>query len=184
MKYAYLMTTLAALTLCNISTVSGQEGGLPKPGPEIDVLKSDVGTWEVEIKTWTGPGEPMETKGRETNRMLGGFWLVSDFQGNMMGLDFKGLGTYSYDIRKKQYVGTWIDSLSPNQMDLTGRYDKDKQTMTFEGMAAGPDGNLAKHVLTTQFKNDGTRVMVMRMQVGDAMIKVFEMNYKKAKSED
>lgn len=147
------------------------------PGPEYDVLKHDVGTWDVEIKTPQGPA----TKGKETNRMLGGFWMLTDFQGKLMGLDFKGHGVYGYDADKKQYVGTWIDSLSSAKMDMVGEYDEAHQTMTYEGMAPGVDGKLAKHVMATKYHDDGSRVMTMHVKAGDKMMKMFEMKLTKAK---
>ncbi|MFK8113956.1 MAG: DUF1579 domain-containing protein [Rubripirellula sp.] len=168
---------------CGTTTTSGQEMQLQKAGPEFNVFKPDVGTWDVEIKAWAGPGEPTVTKGKETNRMLGAFWMLADFQGSMMGMDFKGHGIYSYDVEKKQYIGTWVDSMSSKKMDMVGSYDKDSHTMTYEGMAPGPDGNPAKHVLTTKYKDDGTRTLIMHMQAGTEMMKVFEMTYKKAKDQ-
>ena len=184
MKYISSMTMLAALMICGSTTLIAQEMELPKPGPELNVLKADVGTWDVEIKTWGGSGEPTVTQGKETNRMLGGFWLLSNFQGNMMGLDFEGHGVYGYDAEKKQYVGTWIDSLSPNKMDMIGKHDEDNKTMTYEGMGPGADGKPARHVLTTNYKNDGTRIMTMQMQSGEEMMKIFEMSYTIAKAAD
>lgn len=158
----------------------GQQPELPKPGPEYDVLQSEVGKWNVEIKAFTGPGEPTVSKGKETNRMLGGFWLLSDFHGSMMGLDFKGHGVYGYDAEQKKYVGTWRDSMSPNKMDVVGTYDKASQTMILEGMGPGTDGKPTKHILTTKYNSDGTRVLTMHMQAGEEMMKIFEMNYTKA----
>lgn len=184
MEHISSMTVLFILLLCGTTTVIGQESELPKPGPELDVLKADVGTWNVEIKTWSDAGEPTVTRGKETNRMLGGFWLLTDFQGNMMGLEFKGHGVYGYDAEKKQYVGTWIDSLSPNKMDMIGKHDHNNRTMTFEGMGPGPDGKPVKHVLKTKYEDDGTRVMTMHMQVSEDMMKIFEMSYMKAGAED
>ena len=183
MKNLYLITMLAGVVFCEATTLIAQESALPKPGPEFDVLKADVGTWDVEIKTWAGPGEPTVSKGRETNRMLGGYWLLTDFQGKMMGLDFKGHGIYSYDAKKKRYVGVWVDSMSSNKMDMVGSHDKDKNTVTYEGMAPGMDGRPAKHVLTTKYKKDGTRVLTMHVQAGQKLTKFFEMTYTKAKAE-
>lgn len=180
MRYLGLIAILLAVLFCDSKTLVAQEPGTPKPGSEWDVLRMDVGTWDVEIKTWAGPGEPTVTQGKETSRMLGDHWLLSDFQGSMMGLDFSGHGSYSYDAEKKQYYGTWIDSLSPSKMDMIGTHDQDKQTMTYEGMAPTPDGQLAKHVITTKYNRDGTRVMTMHMQAGGNMIKIFEMTYTKA----
>ena len=182
MKNLCLITMLAGVMFCGATTLVAQETKLPKPGPEFDILKADVGTWDVEIRTWAGPGEPMVSKGKETNRMLGGFWLIVDFEGNMMGLDFKGHGVYSYDVKKKHYIGTWVDSMSSNKIDMVGRHDKDKKTVTYEGMAPGMDGQPAKHVLTTKYNDDGTRVMTMHIQAGEDMVKFFEMTYTKAKA--
>lgn len=172
---------LLSMAAATSTTLSAQEMQLPKPGPEFDVFKADVGTWDVKIKTWEGPGEPTVTKGVETSRMLGGFWLLADFQGEMMGLDFQGHGVYSYDEEKKQYVGTWIDSLSAKKMDMIGKHDKANKTISYEGVAPGPDGTPTKHVIATKYSNDGTRVMTMHMQSGSTMVKVFEMHYTKAK---
>ncbi len=170
---------LVALIFSSTTTATAQET-LPKPGPELDVLKADVGTWDVEIKSWTGPGAPTISKGKETNRMLGGFWLLVEFQGNMMGLDFQGHGTYGYDAKKKQYVGTWVDSMSPLKMEMVGSYDKNTKTLVYEGMAPGLDGNPAKHLLTTKYNNDGTRELSMHIQDGEENVKLFEMKYTKS----
>lgn len=87
---------------------------MPAPGPEMDILKKDVGEWDVEIKVWAEPGaEPSVSKGSESTRMFGQYWTVTNFEGNMMGLDFKGHGTYGYHPQKKKYVGVWMDSLGP-----------------------------------------------------------------------
>lgn len=181
----FKFSTLAIVALAAFigTSLCAQEMQLPKPGPELDVFKSDVGSWDVEIKVWAGPGEPTVTRGVETSRMLGGFWLLVDFQGEMMGLDFKGHGLYSYDDKKKHYVGTWVDSLSPQKMEMIGKHDKANKTLTFEGMAPGPDGKPAKHVLTTKYADDGTRMMTMHMQVGSELLKIFEMQYTKVKPE-
>ena len=55
--------------------------------------------------------------------------------------------------------------------------------MTYEGTAPGMDGKLAKHVMTTKYKDDGTRVMTMHVKAGEKMMKMFEMNYTKAKKQ-
>jgi hypothetical protein len=174
------VSAIALLTVFCFSTIAiAQEQEMPKPGPELDVLKSEVGTWDVVIKVWEGPGEPTVTKGTEKGRMMG-FWLVSEFKGNMMGLDFSGLGTYTFDSEKKEYVGRWIDSLSPQKMDMTGKYDKDAKSMTYTGSSMGPDGSPMKSVMKTTYNDDGTKTMTMHMGEGDQAMKVFEMNYTKS----
>ena len=55
---------------------------LPTPTPEHEMLKKEAGTWDVEIKAMG-----QSTKGTESSRMLGGFWLITDFKGKLMGMD-------------------------------------------------------------------------------------------------
>lgn len=182
MKNLCSTTLLVTLAVCGPATLYGQETDFPKPGPEFDIFKSEVGTWDVETKFWTGPGEPAVSKGKEITRMLGGYWSLVDFESNMMGMNFKGHGIYSYDTKKKQYFGTWIDSMSPKKMEVIGHYDKATRSLTYEGIAPAPDGKDARHVMKTTYKDDGTRVMTMHVETAGAMVKIFEMNYSKAKA--
>lgn len=160
---------------------------LPTPGPEYDILKKDVGVWDCEIKAWSSPGaKPTITQGRETNRMLGGHWLITDFQGNMMGMDFQGHGTYGYDAKKKKYVGTWVDSLGPYMMQTEGTYDKESETLTVQGDSPGPDGvTLFTYTMETKYQS-GKRVMTMHMRPQGAPeaenMKLFQMSYTKRKA--
>ena len=172
---------VAVLTLASLNHVSAQN--LPAVPPEMDILKKDVGEWDCEIKLWQGPGEPAVSKGSESSRMLGGFWLITNFKGNMMGLDFQGHGTYGYDPEKKQYVGTWMDSVSPTAMHMVGSYDKESKTLSFVGKALGPDmKTMAKHTLSTSYK-DGKRVMSMLVHPEDGEeFKMMEIIYTKKKS--
>jgi len=128
---AFLMACIASAMIMLPSDANAQ-GQMPDPpGPEIDILKNDVGEWDVEIKAWSDPNAaPTVTKGTESTRMFGGYWTVTNFEGNMMGMDFNGHGVYGYDTKKKKYIGTWIDSLGPYMMQTAGDYDKERFTRT------------------------------------------------------
>src|SRR4051794_1264879 len=63
---------------------------LPKPGPEQEILKTEVGTWDATVESWMEPGKPpLTSKGTETNALLGGLWLTTDFKGEFMGTPFQ-----------------------------------------------------------------------------------------------
>lgn len=112
----------------------------PAPGPELDVLKKLVGTWDTTMKM-----EGMESKGTCVYKMdLGGLWLASHFEGEVGGMKFSGRGYDSYDPASKKYVGLWIDSMMPHVMKMEGTYDAAKKTLTMEGSAPGPDGKAGK----------------------------------------
>ena len=183
---ANLRMQLILATVVAITFNASVDAQIPSPAPEMDVLKRDVGEWDCEIRTWSAPGaEPMVTKGKESSRMLGGHWLITDFEGNMMGLDFKGHGTYGYDSGKKKYIGTWVDSMGPYMMQTEGTYDTETETLTVAGEAPGPDGKSTfTYTMVTRYKGKN-RVMTMFMQPkgsgDDQKMKFFEITYTKRK---
>lgn len=181
---ALLIAGLSALFAGAVEPRQDAEYPIAKPGPEHEVLKDDVGVWEAEVKTFMpGSDEPMVSKGQETNRLLGGLWLVSDFRGEFGGQAFRGHGINGYDTQKKKYVGTWIDSMTSQMMIMEGTYDASKKTLTTAGEMYDPSTQQnckVKNVATTN--PDGTRTMAMFMEsaaYGDKPFKMMEITYKK-----
>jgi len=185
LKFNLILALLVAGTMSVGGFVQAQ---MDPPVPEIDLLKKDIGEWNVEIKAWdSADGDPVVTKGTESTRMFGGYWTVTNFNGNMMGLDFKGHGTYGYDTKKKKYVGTWIDSLGPYMMQMVGDYDKETQTLTMVGDSPGPDGTTMFTYTSSTCYKEGGRVMTMHMQPkgssDDQKMKLFVMTYSKKENQ-
>jgi hypothetical protein len=55
---------------------------------------------------------PMKVKGNEVVRSIGGFWIVAESKGDMMGKPFLGVMTLGFDPQTKKYTGTWSDSMA------------------------------------------------------------------------
>ncbi|HSQ58535.1 MAG TPA: DUF1579 domain-containing protein [Gemmata sp.] len=162
-----------ALAILVMPTAQAQEP--PKPGPEHEVLKKLVGTWEATMK-FAG----MESKGTMTYKLdLGGLWLTSAFEGDFGGMKFSGRGMDSYDAAKKKYVGVWVDSMSTSPMLMEGTYDKDKKQMTLVGEGPGMDGKPAKFKSVTTMPDDNT--IHFDMFMGDAKEPAFTIDYKRKK---
>jgi hypothetical protein len=137
------------------------------PGREQDLLKRDIGVWDATIETTMEPGgKPNVTKGTETNTMLGGRWLISDFKGEMMGIPFQGHSVMGYDPAKKKYTGTWVDSMSTTSSVLEGTYDPKTKTMTSWMESPGPDGKPVKMRSTNEWKDDDIRIFTMHSPAG------------------
>jgi hypothetical protein len=136
---------------------------MPKPGPEHEVLKKSVGTWDATVEMCDPTGAPVSTsKGVETNALsLGGLWLVSDFRGEMMGQPFQGHGVSGYDPVKKKYVGTWVDSMSVGLATMEGTWDPKTNTMTEWMEGPDPSGKVSKMKAVSEWKDDSTRVFSM-----------------------
>jgi hypothetical protein len=135
---------------------------MPKAGPEHEVLKSDVGTWDATVESFMpGVAQPMISKGTETNTLVGGLWLVTDFKSDLMGQPFQGHGVSGWDPNKKKYVGTWVDTLSTGLGLSESTYDAASKTMvgTFEG--PDPSGQVTKMKSSVVWKDPNTRVFTM-----------------------
>lgn len=153
---------------------------VPKPGPEHEVLKQDVGTWDATVEMFEPGKPPAVSKGVETSALLGGLWLVSDFKSEMMGQPFQGRGTVGYDTSKKKYVNSWIDSMSTGFMLGEAAYDAKTKTMT--GWMEGPDpsGKTEKMRQTTEWKDAGTKVFTMFMTAPEGKdVPVMKITYKR-----
>ena len=137
---------------------------LPKPGPEHEVLKQDVGTWDAVVEMLEPGKPPVVSKGTETvSLMTGGLWTMTDFKSTIMNAPFQGHGQNGFDPSKKKYVTSWVDSMSPGI--ILGEYNYDAKTKTMKGAMEGPDmtGKVVKMTQTTEWKDADTRVFTMFM---------------------
>jgi len=159
MRLRYVLTTLAWLMACIVSTAAAQQ---PGPGPEHEVLKQLEGTWDATMEGDSKPSGVSKFKVR-----LGGNWVVNDYEGSFEGGTFEGHGLNGYDPMKKKYVMIWTDSMSPNALVMEGDYDKDKKTLTLTGEGAGPEGQM-KFKSVTEFKDKNT--MLFKMYGGDTVV--------------
>lgn len=148
-----------------------------------EALKLDVGTWKAKAKMWVGAPEPQEFEGTEVNRMLGDFWLVSDFKGEVFGTPFFGHSTTGYNSESKKYLGSWVDSMNPNPMHTDGTYDAKTKTMTSFGSQVDPAGNTVKSKTVVVYVDANKRVMTMyNLKAGstDEWERTMEITYERA----
>jgi Protein of unknown function (DUF1579) len=169
------MRYICAIVLAALIAPAASAQQPPKPGPEHEVLKKHVGTWDATMKM-----EGMESKGVATYKMdLGELWLVSTFEGDFGGMKFSGRGLDTYDPAKKKYVGLWVDSMSTSPMLMEGTYDKEKKTMTMTGEGPGMDGKPTKFKAVSVMPDDDT--INFNMYMGDAPQPAFTILYKRKK---
>jgi hypothetical protein len=153
--------------------VSAQEPA--RPGPELDVLKRLVGTWDTTMKA-----EGKEFKGTCVYKMdVGGLWLAGAFESDFLGSKFSGRSYDSYDPAKKKYVGVWLDSMMPTPMVMEGDHDARTKTMTMVGKAPGPDGKPATFKAVSVMPDPDT--VNFSMYVNDGKEPGFTVLYKRKK---
>lgn len=159
-----IQTTLLALALA--APVAAQ---MPQPTKQHKMLAHQVGIWDAKLEYLDfATGKPATSKGVSIRKLpLGSFWLVDNFQADMMGMPFKGMGTTGYDPQKKKLVGTWIDSMTPSLMVVEGNFDEEGKVMTLSGMGVGMDGTPAKTTLKTTVHGKDKHVFEMFTQMPD-----------------
>jgi len=175
---------VAACIVISLSALSASAQAPPSAKtPEHELLKKDVGTWDAVVKIFPPQGEPIESKATEKNELMeGGLWLITDFEGKIGDVPFKGHGTFGYDPVEKKYVGTWIDTMTPSLTIMKGDYDPETKTLTTSAQGREPEsGETITYRQITKYEDDDTRTFEMYMpgQAGGEEWKMMEVKYKR-----
>jgi hypothetical protein len=155
----------------------------PKPGPEQARLKQFEGEWDATVKVTAEPGKPaMESKATLSSRMdVGGFWLLGNFKGEMLGQTFQGHSVQGYDQARKKYVGIWVDSMSQSIMNTEGSFDKDGKVYTEHAESRNAEGKLEKMKMTSEFKDKDHVVFTMYMISEGKEVPFMVIDYRRKK---
>lgn len=154
-----------------------QEEGMPTPTKEHQQILAGVGDWEGSITIFESPDvKPVPVPAKEKITGIGGFWVVSDFTSEFMGMPYRGSGHVGYDAEKKKYIGTWVDSMSSYFALMEGQYDTSKKALVMRWQAPDMTGQMAAHrtestetgdTRTMTFftgEGEGTKTMVIEMK--------------------
>ena len=116
---------------------------LSMPGEPHKLFATLAGTWTAHTREWMEPTTPpVESTGTASMKMLlDGRFLYHNFNGQMMGQPFSGLGIEAYDNVTKKYVTMWIDSLSTGILVMEGTASSDGKTITLRGSHVEPGGS-------------------------------------------
>jgi hypothetical protein len=196
---AIAMLCLSALLGVSGARAQGEKGAAPAP-PDMDAMMKAAqpgeqhkhlarmaGDWEYTSKMWMAPGQPPEeSKGTmHGETMMGGRYVQHHWKGNMMGMQFEGLGTEAYDNVTKQFTSSWIDNMGTGIMMSKGSCDAEGKVCTMTGDMPDPMGSGAsvttKMVLTwadnDHFKNE----MYMKDPGSGAEMKMMEISASRKK---
>jgi hypothetical protein len=176
-----LTTSFAAALLLGAATSALAQPPVPQPGPEHEILKRDVGVWDVTMEIAPTPGmPPFSMTGVETNVLSGGRWLLTESKFDMMGLAFEGHGIVGYDPAKKAYVSTWADTMSTSLNMGESTFDAATGTLTGSSEVADPAGGKTKAKTVATWPGPDERVVKMYLPA-DAPQPFMTMTYKKRK---
>jgi hypothetical protein len=136
------------------------EDVFPKPGPELEPLTKEAGTWDAIVEARIAPdAPPIMSKGIETNVIGGtGLWLITNFKTQFLGKPFEGHGIYGYDEEKKKYTGVWVDSFQTYLAVWEGTFDSANRMMTMWTETPDATGKMIRWKGVTEWKDDDTRI--------------------------
>jgi hypothetical protein len=165
-----ILVGLAIAAFADTALIAQEPPNMPAPQKEHAWLQQFVGEWDGTSEAVAEPGEPpMKCKGTMSSRMLGGFWVVSEMDNEMMGMKMKAIQTIGYDPKSKKYVGTFIDSVQGYLWHYQGSVDSTGKVLTLE--ADGPDfkspGKMSKYRDVYEFKSKDDILMSALVQSED-----------------
>lgn len=117
------------------------------PGEPHRLFSSLAGSWVTTSKEWMEPGKPpTESSGTaEMKMLLDGRFLYQEYNAQMMGQPFTGIGIDAYDNMTKKYVTAWMDSMGTGIFIMEGTASADGKTITLKGSHPEPDGGKMTH---------------------------------------
>lgn len=193
-------TSFAAISLCTMLTISSALAKekkhekqmdqqammevyqkLAQPGEPHKQFAGLAGSWTTQTKEWMEPGKPpMESAGTaETKMLLDGRFLYQEYNAQMMGQPFSGIGIDGYDNVTKKYVTAWIDTMGTGIFIMEGTASPDGKTITLKGSHPEPGGGKMSHraVWKIQDANSQTFEMYGTHGHGGKEMKFLEIAY-------
>lgn len=117
------------------------------PGEPHKLFATLAGSWTTTSKEWMEPGKPpTESTGTaEIKMLLDGRFLYQEYNAQMMGQPFSGIGIDAYDNMTKKYVTAWLDSMGTGIFIMEGTASADGKTITLKGSHPEPGGGKMTH---------------------------------------
>ena len=154
---------------------------LGTPGEPHKQFASLAGNWTTITKEWMEPGKPpTESTGTaEMKTLLDGRFLYQEYNAQMMGQPFSGIGIDGYDNVTKKYVTAWIDTMGTGIFMMEGTANADGKTITLKGSHPEPGGGKMSHraVWTIKDANNQTFEMYGTHGHGGKEMKFLEIVY-------
>jgi hypothetical protein len=120
---------------------------MARPGEPHKLFATLAGSWTTTTKEWMEPGKPaVESTGTaEMKMLLDGRFLYQEYNSQMMGQPFSGIGIDAYDNMTKKYVTAWMDSMGTGIFMMEGTASADGRTITLKGSHPEPGGGKMSH---------------------------------------
>jgi hypothetical protein len=153
---------------------------LATPGEPHKLFASLAGSWTTTTKEWMEPGKPpTESTGTADMKMLlDGRFLYQEYNAQMMGQPFSGIGIDAYDNMTKKYMTAWIDTMGTGIFMMEGTASADGKTITLKGSHPEPGGGKMTHRAVWKIGDNNTQMFDMYgTHHGGKEMKMLEITY-------
>ena len=153
---------------------------LATPGEPHKLFASLAGSWTTQTKEWMEPGKPpTESTGTaEMKMLLDGRFLYQEYNAQMMGQPFSGIGIDAYDNMSKKYVTAWMDTMGTGIFVMEGTASADGKTITLKGSHPEPGGGKMTHRAVWKIVDSNTQTFDMYgAHHGGKEMKMLEISY-------
>jgi len=153
---------------------------LGTPGEPHKLFASLAGSWTTQTKEWMEPDKPpAESTGTaEMKMLLDGRFLYQEYNGQMMGQPFTGIGIDAYDNLTKKYVTAWMDSMGTGIFMMGGTASAGGRTITLKGSHPEPGGGRMTHRAIWKIVDNNTQTFDMwGTHEGGKEMKMMEITY-------
>lgn len=153
---------------------------LATPGEPHKLFASLAGSWTTTTKEWMEPGKPpTESTGTaEMKMLLDGRFLYQEYNAQMMGQPFSGVGIDAYDNMSKKYVTAWMDTMGTGIFMMEGTASADGKIITLKGSHPEPGGGKMTHRAVWKILDNNTQTFDMYgTHRGGKEMKMLEITY-------
>lgn len=149
-----------------------QDMKLYTPQPEHEILKRFEGEWRFEKLVAAADGSKIDTlgMGEVSAAMVGGFFVVSKWSGNVYGGPYGAVQTIGYDVAKKSYTGNWIDNTMGYQWPLSGSLEAESGELVIGSGGPGPTGAICQFRERYQFRSIDAITITAEMMQADKWV--------------
>ena len=136
---------------------------LAQPGEPHKLFATLAGSWTTQAKEWMDPGKPpTESTGTaEMKMLLDGRFLYQEYNAQMMGQPYSGIGIDAYDNLTKKYTTVWMDSMGTGIFIMEGTASADGKTITLKGSHPEPGGGKMTHRALWKITDNDNQVFEM-----------------------
>ena len=145
-----------------------EESLLYTPQPEHKLLKRFAGDWQFIKKSVPEVGDPESIgSGEISAEMLGDFFVISKWRGEVYDAEFTAVQTLGFDAQKKKYTGAWTDSIMSHLWQIEGSAAVSGKKMTLLAKGPSPGGEITTFREIYEFKSQDSITVVAEMMLED-----------------